>query len=86
MLVPERVSVLAPALVRLLAPEITPDNVAFALFVTVAFEESATALSMVVAPVMARLPPFRVRAPVVFPRLLSAETDKVPSVTVVVPV
>ncbi len=81
MLLPVSVSVLEPDLVRLPEPEIAPERVASALFVSVALEESASALYMVVAPVMARLPPLRVTAPK--PRLLSELTDRVPPVTVV---
>ena len=83
MLVPDRVSVPVPALVRLLAPEMTPESVASALAVIVASEERAMPLSIVVAPVTVRLPPLRVTAPL--PRLLSEETESVPALTLVVP-
>ncbi len=80
---PVSVRVLAPALVRLPAPEITPERAASALFAIVALEASATALSMVVTPVIARLPPLNVSVPA--ERLPSAAIDRVPASILIVP-
>ncbi len=72
-----------PALVSPPVPEILPEIAAFAELVIVPLSLRTMALSMVVAPVMARLPPFRVSVPV--PRLPSELRESVPPVMVVVP-
>ncbi|MNF49652.1 hypothetical protein D3C85_518970 [compost metagenome] len=83
-MLPDSVSVDAPALVRVLAPLTTPDRVASAELLTLALPLRTMPLSMVVAPVIASvLPVARFTAPL--PRLLSLATLRVPALTVVVP-
>ena len=66
------------------APDSTPDSVTLAALLMVAACDTAMALSMVVAPVTVREPPFSVTAPA--PKLPSPATLSVPFDTVVVPV
>ena len=83
---PDSVRVPAPILVRLPLPVTAPDKVAPLAAETVPPPApSETALSTVAAmPVTESVPAFKVSAPV--PRLLSEATDRVPPLTVVVPV
>ncbi|MNP83808.1 hypothetical protein D3C76_1828570 [compost metagenome] len=62
-LVPDSVSVPAPLLVRGLAPLRAPLNAALTVVLMVDADGSEIALSIVVAPVMARVPPFSVMVP-----------------------
>ncbi|MNF96420.1 hypothetical protein D3C84_792110 [compost metagenome] len=62
-LVPLSVSVPVPLLVRGLAPLRAPLSVALAVLLMVEADGSVIALLIVVAPVMARVPPFSVMVP-----------------------
>ena len=82
-MLPLRVRVLAPVLVRPPVPVMLPLRVALADALTVELAARLIALSTVVAPVRARVPPFRVRVPAA--SSLSLLTDRVPPVTVMPP-
>ena len=75
MLVPERVSRPAPAMVRLPVPEITPESVrpVFVDGVNVPLPVRVTARVEVMSAVVASVPPLKMRPPVDAPRLASAE-------------